>query len=363
MPVRKPQVAQRVAGVANRRSQAVQIRPWPQYWQTSHRLACDGRRTILGRSKSCIDDDFSAACGLSVLAETESSAPRPVDALALRLLRRRLHRAATVPWLHAEVARRMAERLPIVRMQPQTVLAWGLRVGGGGAEIRQAYPKAAVAAVEAEAGAGPALRPWWRLGRADPAPLLPAAVQPASGDLLWCNMGLHFEADPRALLRRWQQALRVDGFLMFSTLGPGTLQPLRAAYQARGWPPPHAPFVDMHDLGDMLLEAGFADPVMDQETVVLTWPDAAAAVAELRTLGGNAALGRHAGLRTPRWRQQLFDALSGLPGPGAPGRVALPFEIVYGHAFKAAPRVALGAESSVSLEDMRTMVRQGLRRP
>jgi malonyl-CoA O-methyltransferase len=64
-------------------------------------------------------------------------------------------------------------------------------------------------------------------------------------------------------MQRWHQALQVDGFLMFSCLGPDTLMEMRALYQALGWPQPTHAFTDMHDWGDMLLAAGFAEPVMD----------------------------------------------------------------------------------------------------
>jgi malonyl-CoA O-methyltransferase len=118
----------------------------------------------------------------------------------------------------------------------------------------------------------------------------------------------------------------------------------------------------MHDLGDMLVTAGFADPVMDQETVTLTWPDADAALAELRTLGGNVSPQRFAGLRTPRWRQRLGQTLVERAGTGD-GRIALEFEIVYGHAFRPAPRPRLAAQTEVSVDEMRQMVRSTGRRP
>ncbi|MDE1947324.1 MAG: biotin synthase, partial [Burkholderiales bacterium] len=164
-------------------------------------------------------------------------------------------------------------------------------------------------------------------------------------------------AEPRAMLALWPRALAVDGFLMFSTLGPGSLGGLAAIYREAGWPPPFAPFVDMHDLGDMLVEAGFAGPVMDQETVTLTWPDPKALLAELRSLGGNVDPRRHAGLRTPRWRERLCAALASLAG--ADGRPALQFEIVYGHAFKPEPRLPLQAETRVPLQTLRAMARRG----
>jgi malonyl-CoA O-methyltransferase len=111
----------------------------------------------------------------------------------------------------------------------------------------------------------------------------------------------------------------------------------------------------MHDLGDMLVAAGFADPVMDQETVTLTWPSGAALLDELRKLGANVDPRRFAGLRTPRWRRRLAEALEAQAG--ADGRPRLAFEVVYGHAFRVAPRPRVAAETAVAVDDMRAMIR------
>jgi malonyl-CoA O-methyltransferase len=172
--------------------------------------------------------------------------------------------------------------------------------------------------------------------------------------MLWAHMGLHWCADPLAEMRRWHAALAVDGLLMFSTVGPGTLPSLRALAAARGWPPLCAPLVDMHDLGDMLVEAGFAEPVMDQETLTLHWADAPAMLAELRTLGGNAHPQRHAGLRTPRWKRELLTALT--PADGS--RPTMVFEVVYGHAVRGRPRTPVAQETRVALDDMRSILRR-----
>jgi malonyl-CoA O-methyltransferase len=168
-------------------------------------------------------------------------------------------------------------------------------------------------------------------------------------------MMLHAVPDPPSLLVRWQRLLASEGFAMFSCLGPDSLRELRGLYRQHGWPTPAPAFVDMHDLGDMLVHAGFADPVMDQETLTLTWDTPQALLAELRSIGGNAAPERFAALRTARWREHLHAALQSLAD--ADGRLRLSFEIVYGHAFKAAPRAPLTAETAVSLDDMRAMVR------
>jgi malonyl-CoA O-methyltransferase len=157
-------------------------------------------------------------------------------------------------------------------------------------------------------------------------------------------------------MARWHALLDVDGVAVFSCLGPDTLRELRALYAASGWPAPTPTFIDMHDLGDMLVFAGFADPVLDQETLNLRWKNGEALLAELRQLGGNTSPERCRGLRTPRWRRRLLDALA--ERADADGSIGLSVEVAYGHGFKPAPRLGTGGPVAVSLDEMRAMVRR-----
>jgi malonyl-CoA O-methyltransferase len=290
---------------------------------------------------------------------------RALEPAAVDAALRRLARAPDPPWLHAEVACRMKERLGLVRLQPRAIIDWWGHTGASAALLAEAYPQARRIVVEpttalVERSRTAARAPWWstrRWSQRDADVMLADPGPPDGGaQLLWSNMMLHAAADPPVLLARWQRALAAEGFLMFSCLGPGSLRALQALYRERGWGEPGAAFVDMHDLGDMLVGAGFADPVMDQETITLTWDGPQALLAELRSLGGNASPARPKGLRTPRWREQLHDALHTLTGPD--GRPRLDFEIVYGHAFKAVPRAAAGSETVVPLATMRERLRQ-----
>ncbi len=282
------------------------------------------------------------------------SAPRPVDAVALARIAARLARAAGPPWLHREVAARMAGRLPAIRLQPTVIVDTAGRLGASDDVLARAYPRARRYLASEDGAAHSA--PWWRRAFGAPAPA--AAAPPAQ--LLWSNLQLQFEGDPLRTFAAWRGATADGGFLMFSTLGPGSLSALRDLYTAAGWGAAFAPFVDMHDLGDLLLAAGWAEPVMDQETLTLHWRDADALLAELRGLGGNADPRRHAGLRTPRWRNALHRRIGALAG--ADGRPALAFEVVYGHAFAAPPRPRRDAPTTWSVDAVRARLRDVARR-
>jgi len=257
----------------------------------------------------------------------------------------------------------MAEKLLLIRLKPERVIDWWSVLGASAGLLESTYPQATRVAVEPDASwvqrcTQVLQKPWWspqRWSGAHTEVRLEADDIPAGAQLVWANMMLHAVVDPPALIARWHRLLAVDGFVMFSCLGPGTLRELRGLYAQQGWPAPTPGYVDMHDLGDMLVQAGFADPVMDQETLTLQWDNPQALLCELQSLGGNTAPDRARGLRTPRWKRRLERELAALAGPD--GKIGLSFEVAYGHAFKGAPRIKAGEATKVSLEDMRAMVR------
>lgn len=251
----------------------------------------------------------------------------------------------------------MAERLSLILVVPQAVLDWSADAPNASDVLQVAYPRARIARVGPRPEA--VARPWWRAWASAGAEAHCSEEQTPgrSVALVWSNMRLQFESDPMRLMRAWRAALAAEGFVMFSTLGPGSLDVLREIYAEHGWGVPHAPFVDMHDLGDMLVECGMADPVMDQETLTLTYSSPERLLGELHELGLNADPARFRGLRTPAWRARLLAALAARAG--ADGRIAVRWELVYGHAFRAPDRgPAVSENTTIALNDMKLMLRK-----
>ncbi len=239
------------------------------------------------------------------------------------------------PWLHEEVGRRMAERLDYIKLPTKNWTNWSWQHGGKTAH--------------------PALRMslWQKL-------IAKSFKSPSdlSQDMIWSNMQLHMEAAPKRMIEAWHAALKTEGFVMFSCLGPDTLMELRSAYSRRGWPAPLHTLTDMHDWGDRLVAQGFAEPVMDMERLVLTFANPERALQELRELGRNLNPARAAGLQAKSsraWRASLLETLGECRN--ADGQIALTFELIYGHAMKPKPRVKLSSSSSVSLTNMREMLK------
>ena len=268
------------------------------------------------------------------------------------------------PWLHEEVAGRMVERLQWFREQPTSWLHWEPVLGGlqAHARLRAALPQAECQVWSVhpqsarEATREPAPRSWNPLRRArESLPLLADAQRPVQ--MLWANMGLHAEPRPEALIQRWHSHIATGGFLMFACLGPDSLKELRAVWATEGWPAPTHAFTDMHDWGDMLVHGGFAEPVMDMERLELSYGSAAALVDELRGFGRNLSSARFAACRGRAWRERMLAAIEQHGPRGADGRLRLTIELVYGHAFKAAPRPPRG-DATVPLDALREQLRQ-----
>ena len=287
-------------------------------------------------------------------------APSSVDPRAVARVRRRLAAADEPPWLHREVARRLAERLQVLRQPPGQWLDWGGFLGGGASEVARVWPQAQRVVVEPDAellarSRDALRRPWWNWRgqrAAEAAVVLETDVAPAAAGMLFANMVWQASDDPDALLRCWHRALAPRGVLMFATLGPDTLRELRTIYAAQGWPAPHPRYVDMHDIGDALVQHGFDDPVMDQEVLRLSWSSPAALLAELRQWGGNIAVTRFAGMRTRAWRHALETSLSQAADPQ--GRICMSIEVVYGHAVRGQHRATAGEPVRVGLDELRS---------
>ena len=281
----------------------------------------------------------------------------------LAAARRRFERAAAtygeVAVLAHEVEGRMAGRLDYMRQDPRSVLDAGCGTGDGLNLLRERYPKARLIGVDIapamarSAGRAPTFMERARdyVARAQRsqvcADLARLPLADASVDMVWSNLVLAWTADPVVALVEIRRVLQPQGLLMFSTYGPDTLKELRSAFAAvDGYAHVHR-FLDMHDLGDMLVASGFADPVMDMDIVTLTYTDVAALAGDLRLSGqSNVAAGRRRGLMAPGAWKKMADRYHSLRRDG---RLPATFEIVYGHAWKGAPRPRPDAPQVVKL--------------
>lgn len=286
----------------------------------------------------------------------------PIDLHHVRALFRRPERVEPSAFLRREVANRMHERLQLVKLAPQRVLDAGCGTGADLAMLHRDYPAAQVLALDASEAM---LRAAQQLGAPQSAitqlmsKLLPSksGIDALCGDfaelplarntvdLVWSNLAMHWHPQPDRVFAEWHRVLRVNGLLMFSCFGPDTFQELRAAFSEVDLAPHSLPFVDMHDFGDQLVEAGFSTPVMDMEKITVTYDAPEKLLNDVRAFGGNPLSTRRQGLLGRAAHQRLLDGLN--RQRRADGRIGLSFEVIYGHAFRPAPRMTNEGEAIV----------------
>lgn len=283
--------------------------------------------------------------------------PSESSGLDRKSVLRQFDRRVAVPdpadWLLREVESRMFERLELIRIEPACIVDVGCGLGAGLRSLSQRWPQAQAVGIDLsprraaraaafqeaplDSGLRRLLRQLSASRRTGPQACpphylaadthaLPFAAD--SVDLLWSNLAFPWLDDPPAAIAEWYRVLRPGGLLMFTALGVDSFAGLRAAgLHLPEWP-------DLHNVGDALVSAGFADPVMDTERLTVTWSEPAALLADLRALGGNALQSRTQGLITPAQRARRLDALCAQLRPeGEDAPMTLGVELVYGHAW------------------------------
>ena len=251
--------------------------------------------------------------------------------------------------LQREVCDRLLERLEFTALQPGRVLDVGTGTGYGLAHLRARYAESELCALDIAPGMLDAARarlpqPTWgqrALQRLAPRPshathLMCADMErlplaPNSMNLVWSSLALQWAHDLEATLTGFHHVLAPGGLLMFATFGPDTLKELRAAFSAIDDAPHVNRFIDLHDIGDMLIHAGFASPVMEMEMLTLTYADLKTLMRDLKGIGAhNAATTRRRGLLGKSAWARLEQAYE---SHRHEGRLPATFEVIYGHAW------------------------------
>ena len=264
-----------------------------------------------------------------------------------RLVRRHFDRAAAgydhAAVLQHEINQRMLGRLDYIRHVPGSILDAGTGTGSALRSLRKRYPGATLYALDVALGMLTHLQtPWWlralgrRRARAICADLEQLPVRDATFGMVWSNLVLQWIREPARALGEVLRVLEPGGLFMFSTFGPDTLKELREAFRGTDRYSHVNRFIDMHNLGDMLVHAGFADPVMDMEYITLTYPDVRALMRDLKAIGAQTVVAARRPGMTPR--STLKTVERNYEAWRRDGRLPATFEVVYGQGWKREPR-------------------------
>ncbi len=258
--------------------------------------------------------------------------------------------------LQKEVCKRLLEKLDVVRLSPDWILDAGTGTGEAVKPLQKKYKKAELvlfdlseSMLQKAVKQGALLRkPHQVCGNIES---LPFANQ--SFDLLFSNLAMQWCNDLGAALTEFKRVLKPGALLQFATFGPDTLKELRASWGKVDEAVHVNSFVDMHDIGDGLLQAGFAEPVMESEIITVNYKEVDTLMQDLRDIGANVtANGHRQGLLTRNMLKQLRAAYEVYRQADV---LPATYEIVYGHAWVS------DSKSGAGHEDIEVVFNGGLR--
>ena len=252
--------------------------------------------------------------------------------------------------LQREVCDRMFERLSYIKYTPDRILDAGSGTGFGSRKLVQRYPESQLLAVDiamgmlqqaqSKDGQSSGWQRYWPFRKKQVQYVCTDIEQlpfiDGSFGMVWSNLALQWCNDLAHTFKEINRILTTDGLFMFSTFGPDTLKELRQAFDQVDHFAHVNRFVDMHDIGDLLVHNRFATPVMDMEYITLTYDDVIKVMRDLKAIGAhNVAQGRQQGLTGKSKWQKVANYYEMLR---TNGKLPATFEVVYGHAWKLPPK-------------------------
>ena len=276
-----------------------------------------------------------------------------------RQLQRWQHEFDAHSAVYEATSNQLQDRLDLLAITPARVLDLGCRTGYQLDTLQQRYPDAQVTGCDFVTKAQTLLpRSWPNWLRAQPKSpnrvecdphSLPFASE--SHDLVVSNLLLPWCHSPHRVFEEVARILKPGGAFMFVSAGPDTLMEYRAAWASIDGYLHEFGLIDMHDIGDSMMAAGFAAPVLDRDALNVDYPGIDELQHELRCIGaGNIAAGRRLGLMSTRVRDRLRAFAN------EQQRFVVSLELVHGHGWKGGlhpPRKNSDSEIKIPVDSLR----------
>lgn len=240
--------------------------------------------------------------------------------------------------LQQEVANRLVERMELMSMKPTSILDAGTGTGFVSQLLAERFPKAKITALDLafnmlkqSKNKRSFKQRWNKQFHYVNAEVENLPFADASVELVISGLTLQWCQDLPKVFKEFRRVLAPDGLLLFSSFGPDTLKELRQSWAQVDDVPHVNAFADMHDVGDALMQSGFADPVMDMEMLTVTYNDVKTVMRDLKQIGAhNVMQGRSHNITGKNKLKNMMQAYEQFR---VDGLVPVSHEIVYGHAW------------------------------
>ncbi|MDH5571200.1 MAG: malonyl-ACP O-methyltransferase BioC [Gammaproteobacteria bacterium] len=240
--------------------------------------------------------------------------------------------------LQREIADRLLERLEYMRISPEHILDLGAGTGYCSRGLAAKYPSATIYAADIAPamlryakGSLSWLRKFKKRDKFIVTDANSLAFADNSMDIIFSNLTLQWCPQLEQVFKELKRVLKPGGMLLFSTFGPDTLKELRNSWLKVDDNIHVNHFIDLHDVGDAMLQAGFSDPVMDMEMITVTYKDVKSIMRDLKQIGAHNVNQGRARALTGKGRllklQQEYEVYR------SQGVLPVSHEVIYGNAW------------------------------
>ena len=270
----------------------------------------------------------------------EADSPNDLSAIDIR---RAFDKAASdydrYAVLQRAVADHLLETLELFTIKPGIVVDLGAGTGYCTNPLRSRFPKSKLILCDISLQmlrvAKSKSRYWRRAPRYVNADINELPFADNSVDVLFSSLAFQWCRDLDKLFAECKRSLKPDGLMIFSSLGPDTLRELRSSFAAADNTPHVHDFIDMHDVGDALVRAGFTAPVLQTDRITMTYDTMMEVMRDLRGIG---AVNQSQQRRRSLSSRQVFNlAQAHYESYREQGLLPATYEVVYAHAFSPTP--------------------------
>ncbi|MBV34624.1 MAG: malonyl-[acyl-carrier protein] O-methyltransferase BioC [Rickettsiales bacterium] len=232
---------------------------------------------------------------------------------------------------------RLFERLDYFKLEPKQIIDLGCGTGVFTRQLSERFPAAEVTGVDIAEG----MIEWCKQQSSAEqyvcANALALPFEDNSVDLIFSNLSIQWVENLQDLFNELNRVLKPEGLLLFTTLGPDTLNELKQSFAQVDQYQHVNDFIDMHHVGDAMLQAKMLDPVVDAEPVVISYDKASELMRDLKDIGAhNIDSRRNSGLMGPKKLRAVENAYRQFALED--GKLPATYELVYGHAFGSAEK-------------------------
>ena len=230
-------------------------------------------------------------------------------------------------FLQSEIANRLAEKLKVISIKPQTIIDLGSGTGLLSNKTAEIFPNANLICVDFAQQS--LLKNSQNLKVCANAYELPFASN--SVDFIVSNLMMQWCPDLKALFNECFRVLKPEGLILFTTFGPDTLKELKRSWSAVDSSAHVNDFIDMHDIGDQMLQSGFQSPIMEMENITLTYEKVLDLMHDLKSIGAQNVGSRSKALTGKTKFKKMIEMYESYRSDG---KLPATYEVIYGHAWK-----------------------------